>query len=106
MSVSVFREVDQNLQPLPHFSVDTGMGLERLVSILQGKRSNYDTDLFAPLIHAIHQVLAGPEQHKRSRQLPAVTPLCMSPGVEGGAIWRQDGCSRPGQGGHSVQSGG
>ncbi|XP_018530197.1 alanine--tRNA ligase, mitochondrial [Lates calcarifer] len=49
------REVDQTLRLLPQLSVDTGMGLERLVSVLQGKRSNYDTDLFTPLIHEIHQ---------------------------------------------------
>uniref|UniRef100_A0A8C9X8P5 Alanine--tRNA ligase n=1 Tax=Sander lucioperca TaxID=283035 RepID=A0A8C9X8P5_SANLU len=55
------REGDQSLRLLPRSSVDTGMGLERLVSVLQGKRSNYDTDLFTPLLHAIHQVSkAGP----------------------------------------------
>ncbi|XP_059186184.1 alanine--tRNA ligase, mitochondrial [Centropristis striata] len=49
------RELDHRLRPLPRVSVDTGMGLERLVGVLQGQRSNYDTDLFTPLLHAIHQ---------------------------------------------------
>ncbi|KAM9857578.1 alanine--tRNA ligase, mitochondrial [Aulostomus maculatus] len=49
------RVANHSLQLLPRFSVDTGMGLERLVSVLQGKRSNYDTDLFKPLLDAIHQ---------------------------------------------------
>ncbi|XP_035814348.2 alanine--tRNA ligase, mitochondrial isoform X1 [Amphiprion ocellaris] len=49
------READLSLRRLPQFSVDTGMGLERLVSVLQGKRSTYDTDLFTPLLHALHQ---------------------------------------------------
>ncbi|XP_053685285.1 alanine--tRNA ligase, mitochondrial isoform X2 [Sabethes cyaneus] len=41
---------------LPQQHVDTGLGLERLVSHLQGKSSNYDTDLFMPLIQHIHKV--------------------------------------------------
>ena len=53
----VFMEFDQDgrggLTPLPSPSIDTGMGLERMAAVLQGKRSNYDTDLFMPLIEAI-----------------------------------------------------
>ncbi len=41
------------LLPLPSPSIDTGMGLERVATILQGKKSNYDTDLFLPLIEAV-----------------------------------------------------
>lgn len=46
---------DGSLQTLPAQHVDTGMGLERLVRVLQGKSSNYDTDVFQPLIQFISE---------------------------------------------------
>ncbi|HEX5042840.1 MAG TPA: alanine--tRNA ligase [Candidatus Polarisedimenticolaceae bacterium] len=46
---------DGRLVPLPRPSIDTGMGLERITAVLQGKRSNYDTDLFQPILQAVAQ---------------------------------------------------
>lgn len=50
------RKADQSLEPLPATHVDTGMGLERLAMALQGKMSNYDTDLFQTLIKHMEKV--------------------------------------------------
>jgi alanyl-tRNA synthetase len=54
---NVFMEFDRNeagtLSPLPAPSIDTGMGLERVTAVLQGALSNYDTDLFMPILNAI-----------------------------------------------------
>ena len=47
------RKADGSLEPLPAKVIDTGMGFERLCMALQGKRSNYDTDVFTPLIDKI-----------------------------------------------------
>ncbi len=47
------RKADGSLEPLPAKVIDTGMGFERLCMALQGKKSNYDTDVFTPLIDTI-----------------------------------------------------
>ncbi len=48
---------DGTIEPLPRLCVDTGMGLERITSVMQNVTSNYDTDLFKPLIHKIAQAV-------------------------------------------------
>ncbi|HMZ89611.1 MAG TPA: alanine--tRNA ligase, partial [Chitinophagales bacterium] len=52
------RKADGSLEELPNKHVDTGMGFERLVRALQGKSSNYDTDVFTPLIRKV-ETLSG-----------------------------------------------
>ncbi len=47
------RKADQSLEPLPNHVIDTGMGFERLCAVMQNKNSNYDTDVFQPMIQEI-----------------------------------------------------
>ena len=52
----LYRESSGTMKPLPHKHIDTGLGLERITSVIQNKTSNYDTDLFTPIMNAIHKV--------------------------------------------------
>jgi len=60
------RKEDGTLDPLPMKSVDTGLGFERLVAVLQGKKSNYETDLFVPLVAKAAE-LSGREPEGEAR---------------------------------------
>jgi len=50
------RMANGSLKPLPHQHIDTGMGFERLAMALQGKQSNYDTDVFVPLLNKVAEM--------------------------------------------------
>lgn len=54
------RKADGSLEPLPAKHIDTGMGFERLAAVLQGKQSNYDTDVFQPLIGHLSKASGKP----------------------------------------------
>ncbi|MFN2196058.1 MAG: alanine--tRNA ligase [Anaerolineales bacterium] len=59
-----------DLEPLPQRHVDTGMGFDRIVSVLQHKRSNYRTDLFYPLIQAVQELTGDSDQERDSNFTP------------------------------------
>jgi alanyl-tRNA synthetase len=74
----VFMQFDRDesgkMTPLPRPSIDTGMGLERIAAVVQGKHSNYDCDLFTPIIKAIGEIAdrAYGADHKHDVSMRAV----------------------------------
>lgn len=68
---NVFMQFDRaTMQPLPRPSVDTGMGLERMAMVLQGVRSNYDTDVFLPIIERTIALLGSDVAHYQAHFAP------------------------------------
>ncbi len=65
------READGTMAPLPKPSVDTGMGLERLATVLQGVHSNYDIDLFRNLLEAARDVTGAADPADKSLRVLA-----------------------------------
>src|SRR2546426_14617 len=63
------RDASGTMTPLPRPSIDTGMGLERMAAVMQGKRSSYETDLFARLIRQIAQLGGKPYGVDRERDV-------------------------------------
>ena len=63
------RDANGKLNPIPHPSVDTGMGLERIAAVLQGVHNNYEIDIFKYLINALSRFVQG--------ETPELTSLCV-----------------------------
>jgi alanyl-tRNA synthetase len=91
------RSADGVLKPLPAPSIDTGMGLERITAVMQGKDSNYDTDLFMPLLTEIaaragHRYTGGMEPTDISLRVVAdhmrSTTFLIADGVIPSNEWR------------------
>jgi alanyl-tRNA synthetase len=59
-----YKDEAGNLNPLPKPSIDTGMGLERVQSIIEGKSSNYDSTLFMPIIREVERLVQKPYVYK------------------------------------------
>ena len=64
------RKSEDKLDPLPKVHVDTGLGLDRVVSILQGKNSNYRTDIFFPLVEEVQKLSGQSDQEREDNFTP------------------------------------
>src|SRR5881296_2859403 len=90
------RDAAGKMTPLPRPSIDTGMGLERMAAVMQGKTSDYDTDLFALLIERIAalsgKVYRARQEHDVSMQVIAdharATTFLIADGVTPSNEWR------------------
>ena len=88
------REPDGSLVPLPAKSIDTGMGLERALAILQGVTSNYETDLFIPLVKKmaeVSEITAHNIEHLMSCQVIADHIRSLAFAIADGAVPSNEG---------------
>ena len=78
-----FRNPDKSITKLPACHVDTGMGFERIVSVLQNKTSNYDTDVFSSLFEAVYQmrVAEWKKQGQKWRSQRGTVDACLRASV-------------------------
>lgn len=74
------READASLKSLPAKHVDTGMGMERVTSVLQDKTSNYATDIFSPIFDKIQRV-TGARTYTDKVRAPLFSMCMVAPDV-------------------------
>lgn len=88
------RKSDGTLDDLPAKCVDTGMGFERIVAVIQGKKSNYDTDIFMPLIEAVSKragIPYGEGEHAVAMRVVADHLRTLSFAIADGVMPSNDG---------------
>ena len=94
------RKADGSLEPLSMNVIDTGMGFERLVRMMQGKHSNYDTDVFQPIIKKEEEITGLKYTTFEEQTLPH--PLPKGRGEDSSAV--EANCPPPSQGGDGGES--
>ncbi len=77
------------LEPLPAKNIDTGMGLERLAAVMQGKKSNYETDIFEPIIRKVKELL--PSLNQTETRIIADHMRAITFGIADGVIPSNEG---------------
>ena len=87
------RDETGKLTPLPKKHIDTGMGFERLVRVLQNKKSNYDTDLFSPIIDKISELTNHKYDGENTYPMSAIADhiRCLTFAITDGAIPSNEG---------------